>query len=90
MPVTVFDLKTDQPGSGQYRIRFAVRNHTPVVQTIRAIPYDDRRRAVMGGRQIRIPANSGGKQVEILVPMTQPKRLTIYCGEFRTNRTLRW
>lgn len=89
-PISIFDLQTDRPDRGQYRIRFAVRNHTPKIQTIRAIPYDDRKRAVMGGRQIRIPANSGGKQVELLVPLAEPRRLTVYCGEYQTNRTLRW
>ena len=89
-PITIFDVKTDQLKNSQYRIRFSVRNNTDWSQSIRAIPYNQRQAAIMGGQRFEIPPHAAGEQLEIVVPVVQPKRLTVYCGEYKTNRTLRW
>lgn len=89
-PVSLFDVKTDRLKESQYRIRFSIRNHTGASQSIRAIPYNQRQAAIMGGKKFEIPPNAKGEALEILVPIIQPKRLTIYCGDYQTNRTLRW
>ena len=90
VPISVFDVKTDQLKNSQYRIRFSVRNNTAWPQSIRAIPYNQRQAAIMGGQRFEIPPNSRGEPIEIVVPVVQPKKLTVYCGEYKTNRTLRW
>ncbi|MGD9782901.1 MAG: hypothetical protein AB7V14_12260 [Kiritimatiellia bacterium] len=89
-PVSISGVKTDRRKDGQYRIRFSIRNHTGRSQSIRAIPYNQRQAAIMGGKKFEIPPNAKGEALEILVPIIQPKRLTIYCGDYQTNRTLRW
>ena len=89
-PIILSEVQTDQLKDGQYRIRFTVRNPTGRAQSIRAIPYDHKQAAIIGGKKFDIPPDSGGEKLEIVVSIIQPKRLTIYCGDYQTNRTLRW
>ncbi len=88
-PISLMKVKADEIQGG-YRIRFAVRNHTGQAQSIRVVPYDSRSRAIMGGKKYSIPPRAEEEPVEIVVPISRPKQLTVYCGDFRTNRTLRW
>lgn len=88
-PISISGVKADEI-NGSYRIRFVVRNHTGLTQSIRAIPYDAKKTAVMGGKKFSIPPRSDGEPLEIVVPIVKPRRLTVFCGEYQTNRTLRW
>lgn len=89
-PINVFDVKTFLPQKGEYRIRFAVKNLTDQLLIIRAIPYGPKMKALMGGKKFKIQPRSKGEHLEIVVPLVAPQELRIYCGEFQTNRTLRW
>lgn len=88
-PIALFEVKADEL-QGSYRIRFGVRNLTDRTQSIRAIPYDAKKSAVMGGKKFEVPPNPDGERLEILVPIVKPRTLTVYCGAYQTNRTLRW
>ena len=44
----------------------------------------------MGGKKFKIQPGANGEQLEVVVPLVQPRELRIYCGEFQTNRILRW
>ena len=89
-PISVFDVKTAKLAKGEYRIGFAVKNLTDQLLLIRVIPYDNKTKALMGGKKFQIQPRSQGEQLEIVVPLVPPHELRIYCGEFQTNRTLRW
>lgn len=89
-PISVFDVKTAAIAKGEYRIGFAVKNLTDQLLLIRAIPYDSKTKALMGGKKFQIQPRSQGEQLEIVVPLVPPHELRIYCGEFQTNRVLRW
>lgn len=90
VPVALSDVMTEILPDSKFRVRFTVHNLTHEAQTIRAIPYDRKDSAMMGGKRFTIPAGSGGESLEINVPLLAPRRLTIYCESFQTNYLLHW
>ena len=90
VPVALSDVATAILPDSKFRVRFTIRNLTHEPQTVRAIPYDRKDSAMMGGKRFTIPAGSGGENLEINVPLLAPRRLTIYCGSYQTNYPLRW
>ena len=90
VPVSVFDIKTDELPNSVYRISFAVKNLSGQLHSIRAIPYDRAMSAIMGGKRFDVPAHSDGERLEIVVPIIQPKQLRVFCDDYQTNCTLRW
>ena len=90
VPLTVFDVKTHRQGKSEYRVSFAVKNHTDQLLFIRTIPYDGKMKALVGGKKFKIQPRAEGEQLELVVPLVPPSELRIYCGDFQTNRALRW
>ena len=89
-PIALFDVNGTATPDGQFWVRFTVRCLIGKSQAIRAIPYDSRGSALMGGQKFVVPAVSEGKKLDITVPLTQPQKLTIYCGSFQVSRTIKW
>ena len=90
VPLTVFDVKTHRQGKSEYRVSFAVKNHTDQLLFIRTIPYDGKMKALVGGRKFKIQPRAEGERLDVVVPLVAPSELRIYCGDFQTNRALRW
>lgn len=90
VPLTLVDVQPKKGGSGEYRILFAVQNLTGKMLSIRAIPYDGKGKALVGGERFKVPPNARVEDMDIVVPMVQPRELRVYCGSFYTNRLLRW
>ncbi|MGD9612347.1 MAG: hypothetical protein AB7V22_05525 [Kiritimatiellia bacterium] len=90
VPLTVFDVKTRKQGKSEYQVSFAVQNHTDQLLYIRTIPYDAKMKALVGGKKFKIQPRAEGERLDIVVPLVAPSELRIYCGDFQTNRALRW
>lgn len=90
VPLTVFDVKTRKLGKSEYHVNFAVKNHTDQMLFIRTIPYDAQMKALVGGKKFKIQPRAEGERLDVVVPMVAPSELRVYCGDFQTNRTLRW
>jgi hypothetical protein len=90
VPLTVFDVKTHKQGKSEYRVSFAVKNHTDQLLFIRTIPYDSKMKALVGGKKFKIQPRAEGERLDVVVPLVAPSELRIYCGDFQTNRPLRW
>ena len=89
-PISVSDVKTHRLPNSEFLVDFTVKNFTDQLLLIRAIPYDAKTKALMGGKKFKIRPRSEGVRLEVTVPLVPPHELRIYCGEFQTNRTLRW
>ena len=90
VPIVVSGIETDMSPEGGYRVQFVVQNLTDRVLSFRAIPYDQKATALSGGGKFKVSAGSKGQRFEIVVSVFQPQELRIFCGNFQTNRTLRW
>ena len=90
VPIVVSGIETDMSPEGGYRVQFMVQNLTDKVLSFRAIPYDQKATALSGGGKFKVSAGSKGQRFEIVVSVFQPQELRIFCGNFQTNRTLRW
>lgn len=90
VPLTVFDVTTRKQGQNEYRVGFAVKNHTAQLLYVRTIPYDAKRKALVGGKKFKVQPRAEGERFEIVVPLVPPRELRVYCGDFQTNRALRW
>lgn len=89
-PISILDVKTVKLSQGEFRVGFAVQNLTDQLLVIRAIPYDAQAKALMGGKKFKIQPGANGEQLEVVVPLVQPREMRVYCGEFQTNCILRW
>lgn len=89
-PIAIVAVQTRKLANNEYRVGFAVQNRTDQLLFIRAIPYDSKTKALAGGRKFKIQPRAEGEQLELIVPLVPPSELRIYCGDFQTNRTLRW
>ncbi len=89
-PISVSDVKTHRLPNNEFRVDFTVKNFTDQLLLIRAIPYDAKAKALMGGKKFKIRPRSEGVRLEVAVPLVPPHELRVFCGEFQTNRTLRW
>ena len=89
-PIFISEIKTHALPNGEYRVSFAVKNVTDQLLIIRAIPFDAKAKALMGGKRFKVRPRAEGVPLEVVVPLVPPHELRIYCGEFQTNRLLRW
>ncbi|HRT04361.1 MAG TPA: hypothetical protein P5204_01550 [Kiritimatiellia bacterium] len=89
-PLAVVDVKTRKLPNQEYQVSFTVQNRTDQLLFIRTIPYDAKMKALAGGKKFKIQPQSKGEQLDLVVPLVAPSELRIYCGDFQTNRALRW
>lgn len=89
-PVRILAVETRKLPNGEYQVDFSVENATDRLLVIRAIPYDAKAKALMGGKRFKIQPRSGGQHLGVMVPLVEPHELRLFCGEFQTNRLLRW
>ena len=43
-----------------------------------------------GGKRFKLQPRSDGQHLSVAVPLVEPAELRLFCGEFQTNRFLRW
>lgn len=89
-PIRILDVKTLKLPNGEYQVDFSVENATDQLLVIRAIPYDAKAKALMGGKRFKIQPRSDVQHLGVVVPLVEPRELRLFCGEFQTNRFLRW
>lgn len=89
-PIAIVAVKTRKLPNNEYRVGFAVQNRTDQLLFIRALPYDARMKALAGGKKFKIQPRAQGEELELVVPLVPPSELRVYCGDFQTNRALRW
>ena len=89
-PIFISEIKTHALPNGEYRVSFAVKNVTDQLLIIRAIPFDAKAKALMGGKRFKIQPRSDVQHLGVVVPLVEPRELRLFCGEFQTNRFLRW
>ena len=89
-PIRVLDVKTRRLPNGEYQVDFSVENATDQLLVVRAIPYDAKAKALMGGKRFKLQPRSDGQHLGVAVPLVEPRELRLFCGEFQTNRVLRW
>lgn len=89
-PIVVVDVKTRKLPNKEFLVSVTVQNRTDQLLFIRTIPYDAKMKALAGGKKFKIQPHAKGEQLELVVPLVPPSELRIYCGDFQTNRTLRW
>ena len=89
-PIAVVAVKTRALKNNEYHVVFTIQNRTDQLMYIRAIPYDDREKALAGGKKYKIQPRAKGEELELDVPLVAPSELRVYCGDFQTNCTLRW
>ncbi len=89
-PIAVVGVQTRRFGNSEYQVSFTVRNRTDQLLYIRAIPYDDRMKALAGGKKFKVQPRAKGEYLELTVPLAAPSELRVYCGDFQTNLVLRW
>ena len=89
-PIAVVEVKTRKLPNKEYQVSFTVQNRTDQLLFIRTIPYDAKMKALAGGKKFKIQPRAEGEQLELVVPLVPPSELRVYCGDFQTNRALRW
>ena len=89
-PIRVLDVKTRRLPNGEYQVDFSIENATDQLLVIRAIPYDAKDKALRGGKRFKLQPRSDGQHLSVAVPLVEPAELRLFCGEFQTNRFLRW
>lgn len=89
-PIAVVGVKTRKLPNKEFQVSLTVENRTDQLLFIRTIPYDAKMKALAGGKKFKIQPHAKGEQLDLVVPLVPPSELRIYCGDFQTNRTLRW
>ena len=89
-PLAIVGVKTRKLPNKEFQVSLTVENRTDQLLFIRTIPYDAKMKALAGGKKFKIQPHAKGEQLELVVPLVPPSELRIYCGDFQTNRTLRW
>jgi hypothetical protein len=87
-PVRVFGIRTDQPETRRYRVRFSVRNYGDQPRTVRVEPHA--KRLLQGGRTFTIPARGSRQDLEIVAYPDPPAWLVLSSGDHVERHFLHW